>query len=193
MSTEILLPCPHCGGKAQGICEEKETAWGADGYWVKCSICLARIPMKESEKEAVNFWNLRTPLTVIVPPIEWEPLNAVGTFWGKGKDNMFSIKKLGPDYIAGYASMNHKLPFKTFEDANAVCYGMKKYVVDQALEGCNVIPYRDPQGLVDIVKQALTYCESKIARVESGFSDDRFIEIMGEKFTQALKAWEDGK
>ena len=100
--------------------------------------------MKESEKEAVSFWNLRTPLTVIVPPIEWEPLNAVGTFWGKGKDNMFSIKKLGPDYIAGYASMNHKLPFKTFEDANAVCYGMKKYVVDQALEGCNVIPYQAP-------------------------------------------------
>jgi len=66
------------------------------------------------------------------------------------------------------------------------------FMKDAALAAIKTPP-RDPQPLVKIMKEALTYCESKIARAESGFSDNRFIEIMGEKFAAVLNQWEEGK
>ena len=139
------------------------------------------------------------PFTVIAPPLEWgewrDSPDGINR-WKRSKCGRYDIHQdMFENEFGSYLDRNDmSLDITcTEQEAEQVCQIHLQYKITQALEGCNVIPYRDPQGLVDIVKQALTYCESKIARVESGFSDERFIEIMGEKFTQALKAWEDGK
>jgi len=156
--------------------------------------------MKDAAISALNKPDSQSsPLTVIVPPIEWgkEADGNMLSKCGKYRISRNSLRKKDnwrPVYIESdwQVQMLAQSPYSfTAQDAKTICQKHKQAQVNAVLEGCNVIPYRDPQPLLDILKQATTYCESKIARVESGFSDERFIEIMGEKFTSALKSWEE--
>ena len=49
-----LKPCPFCGGEAV-------LSIVAPCYWVSCSDCCAETHTLESEKEAIQAWNTRTP------------------------------------------------------------------------------------------------------------------------------------
>jgi len=142
-------------------------------------------------KDAIAALSNR-PLTVIVPPIEWEQDPEDQRWWyGKDRDSKYSLKVFGNKIISRHGSDILFVELdNSMDDAKAVCQGHKQAQANAVLEVCNV---RDPQPLLDILKQAITYCESKIARVESGFSDERFIEIMGEKFTSTLKSWEEAQ
>jgi len=150
MSTETtLLPCPHCCGKSEIFCEKEGTAWGGDGYWVSCRICLARIPMKESEKEAVNFWNLRTPqiIKVVAKPIEWgewedspDQINR----WKRskcGKYDMHHDKALG-EYSAFLDRTDvaiNNVDDGTELEAEQVCQAHAQDKVDRFLLDCDIV------------------------------------------------------
>jgi len=131
-------------------------------------------------------------VAVIAPAIEWEQDPEDQRWWyGKDRDSKYSLKVFGNKIISRHGSDILFVELdNSMDDAKAICQAHKQAQVNAVLEVCNV---RDPQPLLDILKQATTYCESKIARVESGFSDERFIEIMGEKFTSTLKSWEEAQ
>ena len=71
--TDILLPCPFCGGEVQvsnnaatELGDEGAKAYaetGAEVYWVECGMCNAYVA-KDTKTEAVTAWNRRTPLQV---------------------------------------------------------------------------------------------------------------------------------
>jgi len=145
MSEEIkLLPCPHCCGKSEIFCEKEGTAWGGDGYWVSCRICLARIPMKESEKEAVNFWNLRTPqiIKVVAKPIEWGERNGLLI---QSKCGHYDLR-LGAWDLFWRAWSNDDRAFSpltispcTMTEAKAACQAHAQDKVDRFLLDCDIV------------------------------------------------------
>jgi Lar family restriction alleviation protein len=65
MSNVPLLPCPFCGGRAQG-------ASGSSSIWIRCVDCGASSDEnRESEEATIAAWNRRA---VVVPAITREAL-----------------------------------------------------------------------------------------------------------------------
>jgi len=109
-------------------------------------------------KDAIAALSNR-PLTVIVPPIEWEQDPEDQRWWyGKDRDSKYSLKVFGNKIISrhGFDILFVELD-NSMDDAKAVCQGHKQAIVDTALEGCNAVPYRDPQPLLDTLKFALPF------------------------------------
>ena len=50
--TEILKPCPFCGGEA-------ELSSGYDCYFVSCSLCKAQTEWDMYKEKAIELWNRR--------------------------------------------------------------------------------------------------------------------------------------
>ena len=57
-----LRCCPFCGGEARNE--------SCGNYWVKCTKCGSRGSVENTEKEAMNQWNTRTPMANIVEKLE---------------------------------------------------------------------------------------------------------------------------
>lgn len=117
--------------------------------------------MKDAAISALNKPDsLSSLLTVIVPPIEWEQDPEDQRWWyGKDRDGKYSLKIFGNKIIAYYGSETLFVEFvelnNSMDDAKAVCQKHKQAIVDAALEGCNVVPYRDMQSLWDVVIEHL--------------------------------------
>lgn len=60
-----LRCCPFCGGEARNE--------SCGNYWVKCTKCGSRGSVENTEKEAMNQWNTRTPMANIVEKLEELP------------------------------------------------------------------------------------------------------------------------
>ena len=60
--TQILKPCPFCGGKAEIRYVQGYSDWKTGkqlSYFVLCTQCLTTIDNFHSEKKAAQFWNRR--------------------------------------------------------------------------------------------------------------------------------------
>lgn len=65
---EALLPCPFCGGKAQG-------ASGSSSIWIRCTNCGAcGEEGMESEDAVIAAWNRRTPAPATAS--QWLPISS---------------------------------------------------------------------------------------------------------------------
>jgi len=124
------------------------------------------------------------PLTVIVPPIEWEQDPEDQRWWyGKDRDSKYSLKVFGNKIISRHGSDILFVELdNSMDDAKAVCQGHKQAQVNAALEGCNVVPYHDPQPLLD----ALDYTANT-----EGVDYIRYIGAAKSRAKAALKAWEE--
>ena len=55
-----LMPCPMCGGEAEGLsC--------LDEYWVECKACGVSSRLRASQGAAMADWNRRAPVRVKLP------------------------------------------------------------------------------------------------------------------------------
>lgn len=155
----------------------------------------ALIPEYWEEREQLNalFEQFRAqPLAVIVPPLEWEEINARGN-----RGFRFSI---GTEYYIesltnGKFSCAQCLGFEigifdTEAEAMTACQNHKRdrkqAQVAKALEGCNVVPYRDPQPLLDGLNEIKTI--GREAECDSDFKDMALAQA-----ESTLKAWEAGQ
>lgn len=130
------------------------------------------------------------PLTVIVPTIqwgEWEDLHTIVEIkWSKCKG--YKLSRIGKSVIvqAFEGDDDFDYPIKqtrtTEYEAMDACQEHKQAQVNAALEGCNVVPYHDPQPLLD----ALDYTANT-----EGVDYTRYIGAAKSRAKAALKTWEE--
>lgn len=51
-----LLPCPHCGGRAEPKQSQLRSGWV---FWVQCKKCKATVAFRRTEAAALKAWNRR--------------------------------------------------------------------------------------------------------------------------------------
>ena len=134
------------------------------------------------------------PLTVIAPPLEWgewrDSPDGINR-WKRSKCGRYDIHQdMFENEFGSYLDRNDmSLDITcTEQEAEQVCQIHLQYKITQAIEGCNVIPYKDPQGLVDALRQISEvlkrFCQTgKLGELQQSVIDAELI----------LKAWEDGK
>lgn len=126
------------------------------------------------------------PVSVIVPPIEWIGLDNKGGL----RDKESGRKVYFDTYTQKWIGQGLK-QYSTREEACESHQNGREKDVKRTLEGCNVIPYRDPQGLVDMLEKI------KDTLFKQGYplneSDSDTFKGMSEDVESVLKEWEDGK
>lgn len=131
------------------------------------------------------------PFTVIAPPLEWGEQKGLLIH---SKCGRYDLRLGARDYAwrawsnddKAFSPLNHS-PSSEIA-AKAACQAHAQAQVNAALEGCNVIPYRDPQRLVDALRQISEvlkrFCQTgKLGELQQSVIDAELI----------LKQWEDGK
>lgn len=102
MSEIKLLPCPFCGGEAELIGHYIKGVPNDFQYFVRCKKCKARpqqfYTFKKKEK-AVEAWNTRRPMELIVDRLEKELYLA-----DKEKERSAKENPLQFDSAKGYAN-----------------------------------------------------------------------------------------
>ena len=134
------------------------------------------------------------PFTVIAPPLEWgewrDSPDGINR-WKRSKCGRYDIHQdMFENEFGSYLDRNDmSLDITcTEQEAEQVCQIHLQYKITQAIEGCNVIPYKDPQRLVDALRQISEvlkrFCQTgKLGELQQSVIDAELI----------LKAWEDGK
>lgn len=120
--------------------------------------------MAESPEGAAIYYNRRDPqpVAVIVPPLEWGEwdtyVNTIAMRFCVSKCGGYKIEH---DVVVGtFIALDitpNRLRFLlqgTWSEAIAACQAHKQAAVDKVIEGCNVVPWRDPQPLLDAIKTA---------------------------------------
>jgi len=144
-------------------------------------------------EQAAAAWNRRTPQTVavIAPAIEWEGMNHRGNKgynFSKCKD--YRIVNRNGKFVAYKWGKEDALYDGNSEpEAIAACQIHKQSQVDKALEGCNVRPWVDPQGLVEAIKTA----RPKIIKLLQRFGTMDAERDPLTELDAAIKAWEESK
>jgi hypothetical protein len=156
----------------------------------------ALIPEYWEEREQLNalFEQFRAqPLAVIVPPLEWGEWiypNSVIPQKRSVCGKYIILKDPDTGGCDGFESDDDDVISEfgvTESEAIAACQAHKQETVNKALEGCNVVPYRDPQPLLDGY--------TKIMDIIADHASDEglakcFVKELGMGVVTTLKEWE---
>jgi len=163
MSTEIkLLPCLFCGGEASMEDWEDQNTDMDFSVGCKDAGCMGHETFGGNygtPEQAAAAWNRRTPQTVavIAPAIEWGKRKG---FLIQSKCGWYDLRFMteGEGWQAWSNDDRAFSPLTKLAtseiEAKAACQAHLQAQVNAALEGCNMRPWVDPQGLVDAIKTA---------------------------------------
>jgi len=204
MSDIKLLPCAHCGHDKNELYNNADE--DTEGFFwtgILCNCCrsgfsIGGISIETNQEIILRKWNRHAPqpVTVIVPPLEWEEINARGN-----RGFRFST---GAAYyieppINGKIACGECLGFEigifdTEAEAMAACQNhnreRREARIKQAVEGCNVRPYRDPQPSIDAMKTEL---RALGADVRAGaYNPSSRVAVHIERMSEQIKKWETG-
>jgi hypothetical protein len=179
-------------------------AWNSANTPTQAEKDAATIAALRTELEALKS----KPVCVTVPPIEWEEQYELNEEWGD-RAGLWVESKGGKYSIHGVINIGGVLRWKAIalvsshkdagsvdyiltenaskEDAQNACQDFKQEKVNKKiakLKDCNVIPFRDPQGLVDALGRI---SNMPIPWYKDGHPSEKEIA------QSALKAWEDEK
>jgi len=207
MSEIKLLPCAHCGHDKNELYNNADE--DTEGFFwtgILCNCCrsgfsIGGISIETNQEIILRKWNRRAPqpVAVIVPPLEWIKWTTWNIYndsfvkWSNHSEyRIFDNRKKALTYPenrysaqctgegGGWVGLGE---FTTEAEAIAACQAHKQTTVDKAIEGCNVVLYRDPQPLLDGLKEIKAI--GREAECDSDFKD---MALAHAEYT--LKAWE---
>ena len=173
MSKVILSPCPFCGGEAaiEDMSDSDDTNYGAGCCDAGCVGHETLNAYYFTGEEAARDWNRRAPqpFTVIAPPLEWGEWSGdedLPVRWMESRCGNYTI---GHDPQKGIIEPFHQagvlftLGTKgTESEAIATCQAHAQEQVNQAIKGCNVVEYKDPQPLLGKLRSILREHNEKV-------------------------------
>jgi len=129
------------------------------------------------------------PLTVIVPPIEWGEWREIENDFYKPSNKGYTlVRRFASDVIRVHLMGRNSIDGSE-EELMAACQAHLQAQVNTALEGCNVRPWVDPQGLVEAIKTA----RPKIIKLLQRFGTMDAERDPLTELDAAIKAWEESK